>query len=99
MINMALSRLPGSPLVGSIDIVVNPDGTMLPSLLYSTPASILMNQSFFQFWLSERRDVGVTPPNGQWALVTANGKTGIVTHVDNPDLTLGYGQGMLGISD
>jgi prepilin-type N-terminal cleavage/methylation domain-containing protein len=38
-------------------------------------------------------------PTGQWRLITANGKTGAVTSLDQPDVKLGYQQAMLGIQD
>jgi prepilin-type N-terminal cleavage/methylation domain-containing protein len=88
------------PVVESVvDIVVNPDGSMAPALLYSTPASVFLGSSFTQLWLSERADLGSftgqppvwTPrtPTGQWWLVSANGKTGRVSDYEQPDLITG----------
>ena len=81
----------------SIDIVVQPNGTMGPALLYSTPASIGMGGSYFQLWLSERADVGLAQPVGSWYLVTANGRNGNVTTLDQPDLITGLADGKNGI--
>ena len=33
------SRLPVDPWTGNVDILLNPDGTVVPTTLYSTPAS------------------------------------------------------------
>jgi prepilin-type N-terminal cleavage/methylation domain-containing protein len=55
------SRLPASnPLTqytGNIDIVLNPDGTVVPTMYYSTPSSYGMDQAFYHFWLAERQDL------------------------------------------
>jgi hypothetical protein len=51
------SRLPVNPFTGSIDILVNPDGTAVPATIYSTPASSGMSASFLHFWLAERGDL------------------------------------------
>ncbi len=46
-----------NPNSGSIDILVNPDGTVVPSTVYSSPSSFGLNGAFLHFWLSERSDV------------------------------------------
>jgi prepilin-type N-terminal cleavage/methylation domain-containing protein len=46
-----------NPYSGSVDIVVNPDGTVVPSTVYSAPSSFGLNGSFLHFWLAERSDV------------------------------------------
>jgi hypothetical protein len=52
------SRLPVNQFTGYVDILVTPTGSVLPSYLYSTPASFSMSSSsFFHFWLAERSDV------------------------------------------
>jgi type II secretory pathway pseudopilin PulG len=85
VINSTLSSLPTS----TNDLVVTPDGKWAPSLQYGVPSSITMTGSWYQFWLSERADVGATTPNGSWWLLSLNGKTGRVSSVDSPDLVTG----------
>jgi prepilin-type N-terminal cleavage/methylation domain-containing protein len=51
------SRLPINPYDGTADIVINPDGTVLPTTLYSSPAPVSMAGAFYHFWLAERQDV------------------------------------------
>lgn len=51
------SRLPVSPYTGYTDIVLNPDGTVLPTTAYSSPSSFGMGQAFYHFWLAERQDL------------------------------------------
>ena len=57
-----------NPESGSVDILVNPDGTVVPSTVYSSPSSFGLNGAFLHFWLAERSDVAtpdptrVTPP-------------------------------------
>jgi hypothetical protein len=42
---------------GTVDIVVNPDGTIVPTTLYSSPASFGMGGAFIHLWLVERSDL------------------------------------------
>jgi len=42
---------------GSIDILVYPNGHAVPTVNYSTPASVGFSGSFFHLWLAERGDV------------------------------------------
>jgi prepilin-type N-terminal cleavage/methylation domain-containing protein len=54
------SRLPAQAFNqsnGSVDILVYPSGQVVPTMNYSTPASVGLNGSFFHFWLAERSDV------------------------------------------
>jgi len=54
------TRLPGgafNPYTGYVDILVYPNGTVVPTTIYSTPASVGLSGSFFHFWLAERSDV------------------------------------------
>ncbi len=46
-----------NPESGSVDILVNPDGTVVPSTVYSSPSSFGLNGAFLHFWLAERSDV------------------------------------------
>ncbi len=51
------SRLPVDVNTGNVDILVYPNGTVLPSTVYSTPSSFSMNAAFYHFWLAERGDL------------------------------------------
>jgi hypothetical protein len=81
------SRLPVDPWTGYVDVLLNPDGTVVPTTLYSTPASFGLDGAFFHFWLSERGDVAVplVTPKGEWRLVTLFTRTGQITVSENPD--------------
>jgi prepilin-type N-terminal cleavage/methylation domain-containing protein len=46
-----------NPYTGYVDILVNPNGTVLPTTIYSTPSAIGMSGAFYQFWLAERKDI------------------------------------------
>jgi len=94
VVDLSRSKIQMNPLTTSIDIIVYPDGTLSPSVLYSTPASVSLGASFFQFWLAERSDLGLKTPVGQWWLISANGKTGNVTAREQPDLVTGYTDAM-----
>jgi len=64
------SRLPAQAFnqtTGSIDILVYPSGQVVPTMNYSTPASVGLSGSFFHFWLAERSDIkaiNVDPVSG-----------------------------------
>jgi hypothetical protein len=51
------SRLPVNPYTGAVDIMVNPDGSVVPTMLYSTQSSVGMASTFLHFWLAERSDL------------------------------------------
>jgi prepilin-type N-terminal cleavage/methylation domain-containing protein len=42
---------------GYVDIMLYPDGTVVPTTLYSSPSSFGMSAAFFHFWLAERSDI------------------------------------------
>lgn len=97
------SRLPVDLYAGSVDLVVNPDGTVVLQTLYGVPTSIGMAGAFAHFWLAERSDVstpvGTTAPTlptpaGEWRLVTQFTRTGNLVITDNPTITdpFGYAQ-------
>ena len=48
-----------NPFTGYVDILLYPNGTVVPTTLYSTPSSFGMAGAFFHFWLAERSDVAV----------------------------------------
>lgn len=54
------SRLPVNPLTGLVDVVVNADGTVVPTTVYSSPSIYGMDGAFLHFWLAERQDLA--PP-------------------------------------
>ncbi len=56
---MERSRLPVNAYSGYVDIVLNPNGSLVPaaSYIYSTPASVPLVPAFLHFWLAERTDV------------------------------------------
>ena len=56
------SRLPVNLSTGYVDVVLNPNGTVVPTTLYSTPASIGMSGAFYHFWVAERSDVFAPSP-------------------------------------
>jgi prepilin-type N-terminal cleavage/methylation domain-containing protein len=51
------SRLPVNRYAGYVDILVNPDGSVVPTTIYSTPALFGLSSAFFHFWLAERSDL------------------------------------------
>jgi prepilin-type N-terminal cleavage/methylation domain-containing protein len=51
------SRLPVNQYTGCVELLVNPDGSVVPTTLYSTPSSFGMSSAFFHFWLAERSDL------------------------------------------
>ena len=51
------SRLPVNIHTGYVEIMVNPNGSVAPMTVYSTPASFGMGSAFLHFWLSERADL------------------------------------------
>jgi prepilin-type N-terminal cleavage/methylation domain-containing protein len=51
------SRLPVNLYTGYVDILVNPSGEVVPTTIYSSPASFGMSSAFFHFWIAERSDV------------------------------------------
>ena len=51
------SRLPVDPTTGYVDILLNPNGTVVPTTVYSSPTSFGMGSSFYHFWLAERGDL------------------------------------------
>jgi hypothetical protein len=46
-----------NPFTGYVDILLYPNGTVVPSTIYSAPSSFGMAGAFFHFWLAERSDV------------------------------------------
>ena len=51
------SRLPVDPTTGYVDILLNPNGTVVPTTEYSSPSSFGMDSAFYHFWLAERGDL------------------------------------------
>lgn len=111
VIDASRSKIQINPLTNQVDIIVKPDGSMLPALLYSTPASVPLDGSFFQLWLAERGDMGsfqqLSPapapltwvqstPAGQWWLLCVNAKTGNIVSLEQADPVTGYSLAMQG---
>jgi prepilin-type N-terminal cleavage/methylation domain-containing protein len=92
VVDLSRSNLPTTAITGTTvvsDIVINANGSMSVSLPYSGLASMGITSSFYQFWLAERGDVGGQTPLGQWWLISANGKTGRLASIEQPDLVIG----------
>lgn len=53
------SRLPVNPYSGTVDLMVNPDGTVAYSGPYGVPTSYGFGDVFYHFWLAERQDVAI----------------------------------------
>jgi len=51
------SRLPVDRYTGYVDIMFSPRGEVIPTTIYSTPASSPMTDAFYHFWLAERQDL------------------------------------------
>jgi prepilin-type N-terminal cleavage/methylation domain-containing protein len=59
------SRLPSgmfNTFTGYVDIVINPDGTVVPTTIYSSPSSSGMGSAFVHLWLAERSDLAAPSP-------------------------------------
>jgi hypothetical protein len=67
------SRLPIDLYTLYVDILLNPNGQVVPTTQYSNPASFTMSSTFLHFWLSERQDV--QEPTALWGSTT-NPNTG-----------------------
>jgi len=46
-----------NPYTGYVDIVLTPGGDVVPTNIYSAPASAGMTSAFYHFWLAERGDL------------------------------------------
>jgi len=66
---MERSRLPLDPFTGYVDILLNPGGDVVPTTLYSSPASLGLAGAFYHFWLAERQDVYAPQANANGNLV------------------------------
>jgi prepilin-type N-terminal cleavage/methylation domain-containing protein len=52
-----------NPYTGYVDILVYPNGTVVPTTIYSAPSSFGMSGAFFHFWLAERSDIAAPSQN------------------------------------
>ncbi len=100
------SRLPVNPTTGTVDILIAPDGTVVPSVIYGSPASVGMAGVFHHFWLADRRDLAIPSgttvptlpaPKGEYLLMTLNARTGRMVAVDNPPIADPYSGARRGI--
>jgi prepilin-type N-terminal cleavage/methylation domain-containing protein len=46
-----------NPFTGYVDILLYPNGTVVPTTIYSTPSSFRLTGAFIHLWLAERSDV------------------------------------------
>jgi prepilin-type N-terminal cleavage/methylation domain-containing protein len=53
-----------NPFTGYVDILLNPNGTVVPTTIYSAPSSFGMSGAFFHLWLAERSDVMAPAASG-----------------------------------
>lgn len=51
------SRLPVNPFTGTVDVMVTPQGEVLPNTIFSSPTSFKLADTYFHFWLAERTDL------------------------------------------
>jgi hypothetical protein len=90
VIDSARSRLPVDPRTGTVDLLIQPDGTAAPSLPYGVPSSLGMGDAFDHFALVDRTDIVATAdpmpaPKEDWSILTLLRRTGQVVVSDNPD--------------
>jgi prepilin-type N-terminal cleavage/methylation domain-containing protein len=85
--NKERSRLPvnlQTSCSGIIDIVVNPDGTVLPTTAYSSPSSIGIDQAFYHFWLAERQDLNAVQTNANGPVTWSGNTVGYYLPIAQP---------------
>jgi prepilin-type N-terminal cleavage/methylation domain-containing protein len=80
------SRLPVNASTGYVDILVYPNGSVVPTTQFSSPASVGMDGAFLHFWIAERSDVGLVTPAGEYAVVSVVARTGRVTSASMPPI-------------
>jgi prepilin-type N-terminal cleavage/methylation domain-containing protein len=51
-----------NPYTGAVDILLYPNGTVVPTTVFSTPSSFGMSGAFLQLWIAERADVAGPAP-------------------------------------
>jgi prepilin-type N-terminal cleavage/methylation domain-containing protein len=71
------SRLPVDHNLRYVDILINPNGSIVPTTSYSAPTSTSL--PFYHFWLTDRVDV--LPP--LWGMNTDT--SGVMTPISNPN--------------
>jgi len=72
---------------GTVDIVLNPDGTVVPTTIYGAPSSFGMDQAFLHFWLADRQDLADIQAN-----MTAQPPTPIPLNTTSPPYYLPIAQ-------
>lgn len=75
------SRLPVDRSSGTVEVLINPDGTVAYSSPYGPPSSFGMGDAFYHFWLAERSDVIDVPA----------GATGSAPHLPIGDIVTDFG--------
>jgi prepilin-type N-terminal cleavage/methylation domain-containing protein len=85
VIEAARGMLPVNP-DGSVEVLVNPDGTAGPVLPYGVPTSLSMGLAFIHFALVDRSDTGTAPavPKDPWSIVSL-ARSGRITITEDPD--------------
>jgi prepilin-type N-terminal cleavage/methylation domain-containing protein len=76
------TRVPGAAFnqfSGFIDVLLNPDGSVVPTTLYSSPSSLGLGGSFYHFWLAERSDVYAVPVDGTGSPQTLMASLGVTS--------------------
>ena len=102
------SRLPVDPYTGYVDVMVSPNGSAVPTTIYSSPSSVGMAGAFYHFWLAERADVAIpngtaaptlpTPVGNCW-LLTLFARSGKVSSLENPAVLVNpFTQAQQGVS-
>ena len=83
------SRLPVNRYTGAVDILLNADGSVVPTTLYSSPSSFGLASSFYHIWLAERTDV--FPPLDWATHPSLNGLFQLPMLADTPNRTVPAG--------
>ena len=71
-----------------MDILLNPNGTVVPTTEYSSPSSFGMDSAFYHFWLAERGDLFDPVANpGVPYLLPHGARATVVSHSNDPGET------------
>ena len=77
------SRVPVDPWTGSVELLIEPDGTVHASKYTSSPAWRGLRGEWIHLWIAERRDVQDAPQlAGEACLLSIHGKTGRIVATD-----------------
>jgi prepilin-type N-terminal cleavage/methylation domain-containing protein len=70
------SRCLLDPYTGVVELLVNPDGSLVQQMLYSTPASLPMAAAFVHLWVCERGAIAAPAASGPPYLPMPSGTPG-----------------------